>query len=115
MLWHYPPAPFLCRNPKVKNSLKNASVHLPAAATPLQFISAGHYVRDICIYGLGDLQWIIESPHLFANKFEAGRNPLALECLERRLRLKVLRQAQVPIEQHWRLQEHSHFNMQLDG
>ncbi|XP_058706367.1 beta-1,3-galactosyl-O-glycosyl-glycoprotein beta-1,6-N-acetylglucosaminyltransferase 7-like [Poecile atricapillus] len=74
----------------------------------------GHYVRDICIYGLGDLQWIIESPHLFANKFEAAGNPLALECLERRLRLKVLRQAQVPIEQHWRLQERSHFNMQLD-
>ncbi|RMB95877.1 hypothetical protein DUI87_27991 [Hirundo rustica rustica] len=73
----------------------------------------GHYVRDICIYGLGDLQWIIESPHLFANKFEAGRNPLALECLERRLRLKVLRQAQVPIEQHWRLQRRSHFDMQL--
>lgn len=98
-------------NPFLKK--KNASVHLPAAATPPQFLSAGHYVRDICIYGLGDLQWLIESPHLFANKFEAGRDPLALECLERRLRLKVLRQAQVPIEQHWRLQERSHFDLQL--
>lgn len=100
------------KNPFFKKK-QTLSVHLPAAATPLPFIPTGHYVRDICIYGLGDLQWIIESPHLFANKFEAGQDPLALQCLERRLRLKVLRQAQVPLEQHWHLQQRSHFDMQL--
>ncbi|KAM9219044.1 beta-1,3-galactosyl-O-glycosyl-glycoprotein beta-1,6-N-acetylglucosaminyltransferase 7-like [Leptosomus discolor] len=74
----------------------------------------GHYVRDICVYGLGDLQWIIESPHLFANKFEPATYPLVMDCLERRYRLKVLRQAEVPIEDHWRLQEENYFNMKLN-
>lgn len=30
----------------------------------------GHYVHGICIYGNGDLQWLINSQSLFANKFE---------------------------------------------
>ncbi|KFO89949.1 Beta-1,3-galactosyl-O-glycosyl-glycoprotein beta-1,6-N-acetylglucosaminyltransferase 7, partial [Buceros rhinoceros silvestris] len=73
----------------------------------------GHYIRDICVYGLGDLQWIIESPHLFANKFEPATYPLVVDCLERRYRLKVLHQAEVPIEDHWRFQEENYFNMKL--
>ncbi|XP_019365750.1 PREDICTED: beta-1,3-galactosyl-O-glycosyl-glycoprotein beta-1,6-N-acetylglucosaminyltransferase 7 [Gavialis gangeticus] len=75
----------------------------------------GHYSRNICIYGLGDLQWIIESPHLFANKFEPGKYPLVMDCLERRFRLKVLQQAEVPIEAHWRFQETNYFNMKLNN
>ncbi|XP_048352625.1 beta-1,3-galactosyl-O-glycosyl-glycoprotein beta-1,6-N-acetylglucosaminyltransferase 7-like [Sphaerodactylus townsendi] len=71
----------------------------------------GHYVRDICVYGLGDIKWIIESPNLFANKFEPETYPLVMECLERHYRLKVLQQAEVPLEEHWALQEHPSFNM----
>ncbi|XP_031807525.1 beta-1,3-galactosyl-O-glycosyl-glycoprotein beta-1,6-N-acetylglucosaminyltransferase 7 isoform X2 [Sarcophilus harrisii] len=74
----------------------------------------GHYVRNICVYGLGDLQWIIESPHLFANKFELATYPLVMECLERRYRLKVLNQAEIPSESHWHLQETSYFNMKIN-
>ncbi|XP_074867931.1 putative beta-1,3-galactosyl-O-glycosyl-glycoprotein beta-1,6-N-acetylglucosaminyltransferase 7 isoform X1 [Carettochelys insculpta] len=74
----------------------------------------GHYIRDICVYGLGDLQWIIESPHLFANKFEPKTYPLVMDCLERRYRLKVLQQAEVPLEPHWYFQENNHFNMKLN-
>ncbi|XP_042318517.1 beta-1,3-galactosyl-O-glycosyl-glycoprotein beta-1,6-N-acetylglucosaminyltransferase 7-like isoform X2 [Sceloporus undulatus] len=66
----------------------------------------GHYVRDICVYGLGDLKWIIDSSALFANKFEPGTYPLVMECLERHLRMKVLQQAEVPLEAHWHLQGH---------
>uniref|UniRef100_A0A8C5QWN3 Glucosaminyl (N-acetyl) transferase family member 7 n=1 Tax=Leptobrachium leishanense TaxID=445787 RepID=A0A8C5QWN3_9ANUR len=65
----------------------------------------GHYVRDICIYGLGDLQWIIESPHLFANKFDPGVYPLVTDCLERHYRLKVLAQAEVALDPNWYLQD----------
>ncbi|XP_078508127.1 putative beta-1,3-galactosyl-O-glycosyl-glycoprotein beta-1,6-N-acetylglucosaminyltransferase 7 [Lissotriton helveticus] len=75
----------------------------------------GHYVRDICIYGLGDLKWIIETPHIFANKFEPLKYPLVTECLESRLRLKVLKQAEVRVQPHWRHTKHSHFNMKLDA
>ncbi|XP_030068501.1 beta-1,3-galactosyl-O-glycosyl-glycoprotein beta-1,6-N-acetylglucosaminyltransferase 7 [Microcaecilia unicolor] len=74
----------------------------------------GHYIRDICVYGLGDLQWIIESPHLFANKFEFSKYPLVIECLERRFRLKVLQQAEVPLEAHWHFQQDNYFNLKLN-
>ncbi|XP_069846210.1 beta-1,3-galactosyl-O-glycosyl-glycoprotein beta-1,6-N-acetylglucosaminyltransferase 7-like [Dipodomys merriami] len=73
----------------------------------------GHYVQNTCVYGPGDLPWIIQSPSLFANKFEPASEPLVITCLERRHRLRVLAQAEVPIEPHWRFQPESHFNMKL--
>ncbi|XP_069507214.1 beta-1,3-galactosyl-O-glycosyl-glycoprotein beta-1,6-N-acetylglucosaminyltransferase 7-like [Ambystoma mexicanum] len=74
----------------------------------------GHYVRDICIYGLGDLQWIIETPHIFANKFEPIKYPLVTECLERRFRLKVLQQAEIRLQPEWQLQMASYFDMKMN-
>eukprot|EP00079_Xenopus_tropicalis_P018049 XP_004918779.1 PREDICTED: beta-1,3-galactosyl-O-glycosyl-glycoprotein beta-1,6-N-acetylglucosaminyltransferase 7 [Xenopus tropicalis] len=65
----------------------------------------GHYVRDICIYGLGDLQWLASSPHLFANKFDSDTYPLVTDCLERSYRLKVLKAAEVPTEPYWYYQD----------
>ncbi|KAM4841801.1 beta-1,3-galactosyl-O-glycosyl-glycoprotein beta-1,6-N-acetylglucosaminyltransferase 7-like [Thomomys bottae] len=73
----------------------------------------GHYVQDTCVYGPGDLPWIIQSPCLFASKFEPSSEPLVVTCLERRHRLRVLAQAEVPIEPHWHFQQESHFNMKL--
>ncbi|XP_072270318.1 beta-1,3-galactosyl-O-glycosyl-glycoprotein beta-1,6-N-acetylglucosaminyltransferase 7-like [Pyxicephalus adspersus] len=61
----------------------------------------GHYVRDICVYGLGDLQWLNDSPHLYANKFDPHHYPLVTDCLERHYRSQVLKGAEVPIEQDW--------------
>ncbi|XP_046892833.1 beta-1,3-galactosyl-O-glycosyl-glycoprotein beta-1,6-N-acetylglucosaminyltransferase 7 isoform X2 [Hypomesus transpacificus] len=63
----------------------------------------GRYVRDICIYGLEDLQWVIDKNSMFANKFESGNFPVALDCLELWHRNKVLQQASVPIEPSWLL------------
>ncbi|XP_074531050.1 putative beta-1,3-galactosyl-O-glycosyl-glycoprotein beta-1,6-N-acetylglucosaminyltransferase 7 [Halichoeres trimaculatus] len=75
----------------------------------------GHYVRDICIYGLEDLPWIIDKKSMFANKFESNTFPEALDCLEQWHRNKVLNQATVPIEPSWLLATQSkssrkHFN-----
>ncbi|XP_063344876.1 beta-1,3-galactosyl-O-glycosyl-glycoprotein beta-1,6-N-acetylglucosaminyltransferase-like [Pelmatolapia mariae] len=50
----------------------------------------GHHVRSICVYGAGDLQWLIEQHHLFANKFDADRDLIAIYCLEKYLRHKAL-------------------------
>uniref|UniRef100_A0A3Q4GRE3 Beta-1,3-galactosyl-O-glycosyl-glycoprotein beta-1,6-N-acetylglucosaminyltransferase-like n=1 Tax=Neolamprologus brichardi TaxID=32507 RepID=A0A3Q4GRE3_NEOBR len=50
----------------------------------------GHHVRSICVYGAGDLQWLTEQHHLFANKFDADRDPIAVYCLEKYLRHKAL-------------------------
>ncbi|XP_056129645.1 beta-1,3-galactosyl-O-glycosyl-glycoprotein beta-1,6-N-acetylglucosaminyltransferase 7 [Lampris incognitus] len=63
----------------------------------------GRYVRDICIYGLEDLPWIIERNSMFANKFESSTFPEALDCLEQWHKNKVLRQAMVPIQPSWLL------------
>ncbi|XP_071760021.1 putative beta-1,3-galactosyl-O-glycosyl-glycoprotein beta-1,6-N-acetylglucosaminyltransferase 7 isoform X1 [Centroberyx gerrardi] len=63
----------------------------------------GRYVRDICIYGVEDLPWIINRNSMFANKFESSTFPEALDCLEQWHRDKVLRQATVPIEPSWLL------------
>lgn len=50
----------------------------------------GQHVREICVYGAGDLQWMIAQPHLFANKFDINTDPIAIYCLEKYLRQKVL-------------------------
>ncbi|XP_069547138.1 beta-1,3-galactosyl-O-glycosyl-glycoprotein beta-1,6-N-acetylglucosaminyltransferase 7 [Brachyistius frenatus] len=63
----------------------------------------GRYVRDICIYGVDDLPWIINRNSMFANKFESNTFPEALDCLEQWHRNKVLNQATVPIEPSWLL------------
>ncbi|XP_071350043.1 beta-1,3-galactosyl-O-glycosyl-glycoprotein beta-1,6-N-acetylglucosaminyltransferase 7 isoform X2 [Trachinotus anak] len=63
----------------------------------------GHYVRDICIYGVEDLPWIINRNSMFANKFERNTFPEALDCLEQWHRNKVLSQATVPIDPSWLL------------
>ncbi|XP_053105357.1 N-acetyllactosaminide beta-1,6-N-acetylglucosaminyl-transferase-like isoform X2 [Hemicordylus capensis] len=63
----------------------------------------GHYVRDICIYGTGDLKWLLNSPSLFANKFELKTYPPTVECLELRLRERALNQSEVPVQPSWYL------------
>ncbi|XP_068598454.1 beta-1,3-galactosyl-O-glycosyl-glycoprotein beta-1,6-N-acetylglucosaminyltransferase 7 [Brachionichthys hirsutus] len=63
----------------------------------------GHYVRDICIFAVGDLPWIINKNSMFANKFESDTYPEALDCLEQWHRNKVLDQATVPIKPSWLL------------
>ncbi|XP_059544601.1 N-acetyllactosaminide beta-1,6-N-acetylglucosaminyl-transferase isoform X3 [Myotis daubentonii] len=60
-----------------------------------------HYVRGICIYGNGDLKWLINSPSLFANKFELTTYPLTVECLELRLRERTLNQSETAIQPSW--------------
>ncbi|XP_043945982.1 beta-1,3-galactosyl-O-glycosyl-glycoprotein beta-1,6-N-acetylglucosaminyltransferase 7-like [Protopterus annectens] len=75
----------------------------------------GHYIRDICVYGSGDLKWIIQSQSLFANKFELSTYPLTIVCLERRYRIKVLQEAEVPIQPQWHLQKNVYFDMKLNS
>lgn len=49
-----------------------------------------HYVREVCVFGVGDLQWLIHQHHHFGNKFDMDSDPIAVFCLERYLRLKAL-------------------------
>ncbi|KAH0513751.1 N-acetyllactosaminide beta-1,6-N-acetylglucosaminyl-transferase, isoform C [Microtus ochrogaster] len=61
----------------------------------------GHYVHGICIYGNGDLKWLINSQSLFANKFEVNTYPFTVECLELWLRERTLNQSETAIQPSW--------------
>ena len=40
-------------------------------------------MREICIFGVGDLPWLYQRPELFVNKFYADEHePLAYDCME---------------------------------
>ncbi|CAG5103746.1 Oidioi.mRNA.OKI2018_I69.chr1.g917.t1.cds [Oikopleura dioica] len=45
----------------------------------------GYYRRGICVFGSGDVGWLLKSPYFFANKFDAV-DDFALQCLEEELR-----------------------------
>jgi len=46
----------------------------------------GQFVRGVCVFGVGDLPQLVQRREFFANKFYADSEPLALDCLEARLR-----------------------------
>ncbi|XP_070287572.1 beta-1,3-galactosyl-O-glycosyl-glycoprotein beta-1,6-N-acetylglucosaminyltransferase [Myotis yumanensis] len=50
----------------------------------------GVHVRSVCVFGAGDLNWILRKHHLFANKFDVDIDLFAIQCLDEHLRLKAL-------------------------
>ncbi|XP_029960251.1 beta-1,3-galactosyl-O-glycosyl-glycoprotein beta-1,6-N-acetylglucosaminyltransferase [Salarias fasciatus] len=50
----------------------------------------GNHIRDICVYGAGDLHWLVQQHHFFANKFDAYNDPIPVYCLEKYLRQQAL-------------------------
>ncbi|XP_068092982.1 N-acetyllactosaminide beta-1,6-N-acetylglucosaminyl-transferase-like [Hyperolius riggenbachi] len=61
----------------------------------------GRYVRQVCVFGAGDLAWLFNSTSLFANKFELTSYPPTLECLELNLRHKALAESETTLQHHW--------------
>ncbi|XP_030203891.1 beta-1,3-galactosyl-O-glycosyl-glycoprotein beta-1,6-N-acetylglucosaminyltransferase-like [Gadus morhua] len=50
----------------------------------------GHFVREVCVFNVADLPWILSHHHLFANKFDVESDSVAVYCLEEYLREKRL-------------------------
>ncbi|NXG50282.1 GCNT3 acetylglucosaminyltransferase, partial [Psilopogon haemacephalus] len=50
----------------------------------------GRHQRAVCIYGAGDVSWMLQQHHLLANKFDPQVDDAAIQCLEEHLRHKVL-------------------------
>ena len=42
----------------------------------------GKWVRNICIFGVGDLPWLRDRPELFANKFHSDFEDIVYDCME---------------------------------
>ncbi|XP_077209294.1 N-acetyllactosaminide beta-1,6-N-acetylglucosaminyl-transferase-like [Paroedura picta] len=97
----------LNRIPGVPGSMPNASWEGDLRAVKWSDMASlhggchGHYVRNICIYGTGDLKWLLDSKSLFANKFELETYPPTVECLELILRERALNQSEVPVDPSW--------------
>lgn len=51
---------------------------------------SGAYRRAVCVYGAGDLSWLLKQQHLFANKFDPQVDDIAIRCLEAFLHFKAL-------------------------
>ncbi|XP_047195681.1 beta-1,3-galactosyl-O-glycosyl-glycoprotein beta-1,6-N-acetylglucosaminyltransferase 3-like [Hippoglossus stenolepis] len=49
----------------------------------------GVYRRAICVYGAGDLRWLLSQQHLLANKFDVEVDDIAIRCLETVLRFRA--------------------------
>lgn len=49
---------------------------------PFSWPCNGRVIRQICIFGIGDLSLLASRPELFANKFYLHQEPLALDCME---------------------------------
>lgn len=60
----------------------------------------GVYRRAICVYGAGDLQWLLRQHHIFANKFDPEIDDIAIRCLESVLYLKALGHEPLLTEQY---------------
>ncbi|KAM4028901.1 N-acetyllactosaminide beta-1,6-N-acetylglucosaminyl-transferase-like [Anomaloglossus baeobatrachus] len=61
----------------------------------------GRYVRQVCVYGEGDLPWLYNSTRVFANKFELSSYPPTMECLELRMRRKTLSESETALQPNW--------------
>ena len=49
---------------------------------PFNYKCAGHRLRMVCVFAVGDLKLLASRPELFANKFHLDWEPLALDCME---------------------------------
>ncbi|KAG9489465.1 beta-1,3-galactosyl-O-glycosyl-glycoprotein beta-1,6-N-acetylglucosaminyltransferase 3-like [Eleutherodactylus coqui] len=70
----------------VKWSYNEGQVDKGAAYPPC----TGVHRRAVCVYGTGDLGWILKQHHLLANKFDAEVDNVAVFCLEEYLRHKTI-------------------------
>ncbi|XP_043934424.1 beta-1,3-galactosyl-O-glycosyl-glycoprotein beta-1,6-N-acetylglucosaminyltransferase 3-like [Protopterus annectens] len=50
----------------------------------------GSHRHAVCIYGSGDLNWMLHQHHLLANKFDPLVDDIVIQCLEEYLRQKAL-------------------------
>ncbi|XP_072445337.1 beta-1,3-galactosyl-O-glycosyl-glycoprotein beta-1,6-N-acetylglucosaminyltransferase 3-like [Chiloscyllium punctatum] len=50
----------------------------------------GRYRHLVCVYGAGDLQWVVRQRCFFANKFDPNMDNTAVQCMEEYLRNRTL-------------------------
>ncbi|XP_072354361.1 beta-1,3-galactosyl-O-glycosyl-glycoprotein beta-1,6-N-acetylglucosaminyltransferase 3-like [Scyliorhinus torazame] len=81
---HYKSDPVVTR--AVKWSFEAGDVAKGAPYPPC----TGRYRHLLCVYGSGDLHWIVQQERLFANKFDPQLDNIAVQCMEEYVRSKVI-------------------------
>lgn len=46
----------------------------------------GEHVRSVCVFGAAEIRWLLSYGHWFANKFDPNVDPVAIQCLEEKLK-----------------------------
>lgn len=49
----------------------------------------GQHQRSVCIFGVGEMRWLLTYGHWFANKFDPKVDPIIIQCLEENLEKKL--------------------------
>ena len=84
-------------DPETKAFTARASIWLPISYQAQwsweHWSCHGKWVREICIFGVGDLPWLYRRPELFVNKFYAEHEPLAYDCMEELIYNRTVMQA----------------------
>ncbi|XP_051546382.1 beta-1,3-galactosyl-O-glycosyl-glycoprotein beta-1,6-N-acetylglucosaminyltransferase 3-like [Myxocyprinus asiaticus] len=65
----------------LEGDLKNGAPYSPCT---------GEHRRAVCVYGAGDLKWIVRQHHLLANKFDPEVDDIAIKCIEAFLKYKAI-------------------------
>jgi len=78
----YPPHPKYDRNELVSIPRLVKWAGLDEGESPAYPKCEGRYMRGVCVYGVGDLSWMLTQGHLFANKFDLDTDVFALTCLD---------------------------------
>ncbi|XP_006920624.1 beta-1,3-galactosyl-O-glycosyl-glycoprotein beta-1,6-N-acetylglucosaminyltransferase 3 [Pteropus alecto] len=82
--YHFSDMASIARLVKWQNHEGDVSMGAPYAPC------SGIHQRAICVYGAGDLHWILQNHHLLANKFDPKVDDNVLQCLEEYLRYKAI-------------------------
>ena len=54
----------------------------------------GYNRHGICVFGIGDLEWLLGQSHFFGNKFDDQTDDLVLQCLEDELQNRQIEELQ---------------------
>jgi len=52
----------------------------------------GYNRHGICVFGIGDLEWLLDQSHLFGNKFDDNSDDIVLQCLEDELQIRQIQE-----------------------
>ena len=81
-------------DPETKTFTARASIWLPVANQVnwswKPWNCQGKWVREICIFGIGDMPWLLDRPELFANKLHQDFEYVTYDCMEELLLNRTL-------------------------